>query len=226
MPTTNTETGAVLAPTTIGITGKRDLLGKDAAVRAALAEIFDRLDRDFAAAPKTLLTSLADGADRIAAEEATGRAQWQTVAVLPLEPQIYAQDFDAAGAAWLRSYLASGAARVDVLPMLINPGTGRAYELADVARIPDRINPARAAHYEQAGLYIANAATLLVAVKARDEKPGKIGGAARIVDYRLTGRLDDAAQDIVRRSQVLSRDPPAGGTQLGPCWLIDLASLA
>ena len=222
----NAEVGPVLASMTIGITGKRDLLGKDEAVRAALAKVFDQLDRDFPITPKTLLTSLAEGTDRIAAEEARGRAHWQTVAVLPLEAGIYAQDFDAASAGWLRNYLASGATRVKTLPLLIDPATGRAYEPQDVARIPDRSNPARAAHYEQAGLYIANVATLLIAVKAEDEKPGKIGGAARIAGYRLTGQLDDAADDVVQRSLILPQDSPVGGMQLGPCWLIDLASLA
>jgi hypothetical protein len=93
----------VFAPLIIGITGKRDLEGKDEAVRAALSAAFDCLDRSFPTTPKILLSALAEGADMLAAEEALRRADrkresdrpacpWQVVALLPLPLKLYLQD--------------------------------------------------------------------------------------------------------------------------------------
>ncbi|HYC12652.1 MAG TPA: hypothetical protein VEC75_00285, partial [Stellaceae bacterium] len=76
--------GRVLAPIVIGITGKRELNGRENAVRSAIQRLLQRLDDRYPNGPKILLTALAEGAATIAAEEALGRMDWQVVASLPL----------------------------------------------------------------------------------------------------------------------------------------------
>ena len=56
-----------LAPLLIGVTGKLDLKGADAAVRAALDAAFERLDARCPGTPKVLVSALARGADTVAA---------------------------------------------------------------------------------------------------------------------------------------------------------------
>ena len=59
----------VLAPIIVGITGKRDLNGKDEVVRTALSTALDVLDEYFPLSPKILLSALARGAGtRLGAE--------------------------------------------------------------------------------------------------------------------------------------------------------------
>src|SRR5262245_37911948 len=122
------------APIMIGITGKRDLQGKDESVRRAIEACFDLLDQRLATSGKLLLTGLASGTDTIAAQSALGRG-WKVIAVLPFELDLYAQDFDKEGAQRLRAFadaksgsLANAAnGRVIVLDPLINPQTNKPF---------------------------------------------------------------------------------------------------
>jgi hypothetical protein len=226
----------VFAPLIIGITGKRNLDGKDAAVRAALREAFALLDRHFANTPKIVLSALAQGADLIAAEEAVrhgdeqrGRngCSWQVVTPLPLPLTLYLEDFDehhAKRVCDLRRRI-----KIRVLPPLYRPvpgspfARGQPFARAELHR-QERGNPARSAHYEQVGLHIADQCGLLIAVMPRDEQPEKTGGTARIVHYRVRAVPDAQSRDIRRRSQVLA-PLPLDRPQPGPAWIIDLASL-
>lgn len=210
----------------VGICGKRSLEGKDEAVRAAVAAIFGEVDRRFPATPKILLTALAEGADRIAADEALGRAHWSTTAILPLEPDLYCQDFDPAGAGALRARLADPRLRVTTLPTLIDERTGDPFGPPGLLRKPNVANSFRALHYEQAGLYIANASTLLICVMSGDEQAGKIGGTARIASYRTSGKLDRDARHVIEHSRVLSPVAPLAVPNARPLWLVDLNFLS
>jgi hypothetical protein len=229
-------TDRVLAPLIIGITGKRDLNGKDEAVRVAFREVFERLDSAFPNTPKILISALAQGADTIAAEEGLRRSirhraantsgcSWTVVALLPFPLELYKEDFDQANADRLVQLCEELPTRV--LDPLRQPGQhfepAPPYIWAELSRRPEG-NPDRTAHYEQVGLHIADQCALLIAVMDREEPLGGIGGTARILDYRVRGEIDASGRDIVRRSQILSRnllDRP----QPRPALVIDLASL-
>jgi hypothetical protein len=214
--------GQIMAPIIVGVIGKRELAGKDAGVRSSIAAAFEKLDRDFPLTPKILLSGLADGADRIAADEARRRTRWTLVGVLAFAPEIYAQDFGEASLEWFEECIRDPKVRVHVLPALTDPATGRAFEPSAISRRAGASNPSRSPHYEQVGLYIANAAAIFVAVMPKYEMPGKIGGTARIVNYRVHGVLDDRAKDVIHRSQVLPPQPPIRIGHPGACWLIDV----
>jgi hypothetical protein len=226
----------VFAPLIVGITGKRKLNGKEAAVRAALRQAFELLDRHFRDTPKILLSALAQGTDLIAAEEALRYADeqaksnppgcsWQVAAPLPLPPELYLEDFDDEDSE-RRFKDMLGRVQVDVLEPLLQPVPGHPFERGkpfapDDLHRTQGANRDRTAHYEQVGLHIADQCGLLIAVMPGGEEPKKIGGTARIVCYRLRGVFDADCRDIRRRSQRLA-PLPLDRPQPGPVWVIDL----
>ncbi len=206
----------VSVPILIGITGKRDLRGKEDAVRAALAACFELIDGHLPDSKKALLTGLASGADMVAAEEARKR-HWSVFPTLPLPYDLYVEDFTEADDA--RRLQAFASDDTPALEPLIDPETGEPFPSAALHRVTDTPNEARTDHYEQAGIYIAERCALLIAVMPADEQAYLVGGTARIVDFRLRGD-DETSRRIIEHSQVLRRrlDSP----QTGPVWLIDL----
>ncbi|MBV9996853.1 MAG: hypothetical protein JO127_16750 [Caulobacteraceae bacterium] len=213
------------APLLVGVTGKLDLKDAEAEVREALDLAFARLDKRCPSAPKVLLSALARGADMAAAEAALARPGWRVIAPLPFSLELYLQDFGEADARRLRQVLAHPRTKTLVLPPLREHEDGRPFADAELER-SDTPNRIRDEHYEQAGLFVAERAALLLAVMDAAEAPGKTGGSARIVRHRLDGELDAGAASIARRSEVLT--PPARLTdrRTGPVWLVDLARLA
>ena len=84
-------------PILVGLSGKRDLGGQDAAAAAALDTAFDRIDAAFPHAPKVLVTGLAAGADMLATEIALRRRAWRGFALLPFAREAYAGTIRDAG---------------------------------------------------------------------------------------------------------------------------------
>ncbi|GHU36936.1 hypothetical protein AGMMS50256_34210 [Betaproteobacteria bacterium] len=80
-------------PIIVGVTGHRDIPGEDwerlkSSVKQALEEVQNQCPNS----PYVLLTALAEGADRLAAEVAL-ELEWQIGVVLPLEQDDYETDF-------------------------------------------------------------------------------------------------------------------------------------
>jgi hypothetical protein len=222
---TSTGEPKTLAPLLVGVTGKLDLLGADDAVRAALDRAFDRLDARCPTTPKVLLSGLARGADSIAAQAALMRPGWSVVAVLPFSEALFLEDFQGPERERFLSLKASARVRSIELPMLRTSPEGQTVTVADLSRANDGPHPARADHYEQAGLYISERSALMLAVMEAGERPDKIGGTARVVRQRLSGELDEHARDIVRRSSALVDPPRLVDRHAGPVWIVDLATL-
>ncbi len=171
---------------------------------------------------------LAEGADRIAADEAGSRPHWNIVAALPLEPDLYCQDFDTKDSvAAFRAHLAAPRTRVFTLPTLMDENGSSPYDVAELQRNPGASNPARTLHYEQVGLYIANAATILVAVMADNEqlRQDRRHGADRTISRKwLVGRNRRETSCCAagycrprRRSDMV---------RAGLYWLVDLDALS
>lgn len=210
-----------VTPVLIGITGKRALQGQDDTVRASLRAAFERIDKATPHTPKVLLSALASGADTIAAEEALGRSAWRVIAPLPLAQALYVQDFSTTEAETFRKLLADPKVKSFELPALNNDSTGAPFDGADLARGDHAKNTARTDHYEQVGLFIADRSDLVIAVMPADEKPGSVGGTARIFSYRLHGPVDAKMEQTLRASVVLTPPEPLDDPKSGPIWLID-----
>src|SRR6201995_4676094 len=217
------------APIIIGISGASDLEGEDAAVRASLEAMFDRLDQKYPSSPKMLLTMLASGADILGAEDVVDREGWEVVAVLPLPLDVYLSGFDQSTAGRLRNFVqeASGRKKLRLFALdRLRPKAGsRQAIFSDFGDSPERMEQARSDHREQAGLFIAERSAVLIAVMRADQKDDRIGTPGRVVQYRLNGHLDSTARQVVQRSDVLVEPAPLDAPPVGPVWLVDLASV-
>lgn len=149
---------------TIGVTGHRVL--PDA---ASLVDPVDRaLDELSGGAVVHLLTSLAEGADRLVARRVLVRAGGTITAVLPLEPEEYERDFaDRASCDDFRALLAEATEE----------------EVVEVER-----GAGRTAAYEAAGVAVVERSDALLALWDGEPARGR-GGTAEIVEHaRAIGR--------------------------------------
>jgi hypothetical protein len=202
-------------PLMIGAIGHRDLLGSELdLLRTRVREFFESLQRRYPDLRVTLLTSLADGADRLVGDVAQSLGM-PIVYVLPMASELYERDFGAESRAEYREILGSS----DVLTLpLVGDAT------ADDVTHP---GPARDLQYAWLGAFIAAHCHILLALWDGRENGGS-GGTAQIIrfhqeDYMpgLDGseprpRIDDAddESDLVYHV-VCSRDRP-DGAPIGP----------
>ena len=146
----------------VGVTGHRSLPGEAALVD----QVRYALDRATVAAPGrgpastaiTILSPLAEGADRLVARIALDERQARLEAVLPLAPADYCADFATAQSRQEFEALLARAAKVVALPPVVT----------------------REAAYEQAGRYIVEHADVLIALWDGEPARGQ-GGTADTV---------------------------------------------
>ena len=82
-------------PLVFGVTGHRDLRPEDIApLRAAVRQWLMDYRAAFPTTPFLVMSCLAEGADRLVAEEALSIPSTQLVAVLPLSTKDYEADFE------------------------------------------------------------------------------------------------------------------------------------
>lgn len=147
--------------TRIGVSGHRHFLHAEV-VTAMTAEVIERLVGDEPDA--TVLSNLAEGADRLVAELVLARPGARLEAVLPLPVEVYIGDFVSADSRRRFTELVDEASSVTVVQQV--PGEAR-----DTA-------------YERAGRAIVDASDVLVALWDGEPARGR-GGTADIVQYAL-----------------------------------------
>jgi len=163
---------------TIGVTGHRDLVeGERSALAYRVRALFESLSASYPDLDLELLTGLAEGADRLAARVAVEMGI-PIVAVLPMDPSEYEQDFTTEESlAEFRSLLAN-AQRVISLPS--HSGNSALH---------------RDSQYAQLGLFISNHCQVLLAIW--DGKPSDaVGGTAQVVQYHLTGLMEGYSGEV------------------------------
>jgi hypothetical protein len=147
--------------TRIGVSGHREYLDADL-VASMTTAVVDRLVGEDPA--PTVLSNLAEGADRLVAELVLTRPDARLEAVLPLPAEEYAADFGSESSRRRFAELLDAASSVTVVHQV--PGEAR-----EVA-------------YERAGRAIVDACDVLVALW--DGRPARgRGGTAEIVQYAL-----------------------------------------
>ena len=159
-------------PLVVAVTGHRDLLPAElpairGRVRALILELRDAYpDRAI-----TLMSALAEGADRLAAEEALDIGI-PLVAVLPMPREYYEQDFTAAGSRAEFDRLCNDAADVFELPLVE----------ADGSPLPAGSRVDREAQYAQCGVFLCAHCHILLALW--DGKPSsQVGGTSQVVRF-------------------------------------------
>jgi hypothetical protein len=149
----------------VGVTGHRHLADERTVQRLCIEAIRD-LDADVESIE--ILSSLAEGADRLVAELVPDHAA-RLVAILPLEPDDYRDDFATAPSRQRFDTLLAGASSVEI--------TG-----------PD-VEGTRESAYERAGLAIVDQCEVLLALWDGEPSRGR-GGTAQIVEAaRDRGRV-------------------------------------
>jgi hypothetical protein len=167
----------------IGVTGHRTLADPTAVARKLRQILAEKIAVLFAQEGKgkgsacrfvfSVFSSLAEGADRLVAEEILQTADAELIAVLPLAAEEYSRDFAGPGSiAEFKDLLARA---------------GKTIVMETGGQDP-RLQDVREKAYEDAGRYVADHCDLLVAVWDGMPARGR-GGTAEIVDYaRKQGR--------------------------------------
>jgi hypothetical protein len=162
-------------PIVVGVTGHRDLRDQDKpSLEARVVEIFTDLQKRYTMTPLTLLTSLAEGADRLAAHAAL-KCGVGIMVPLPMPVEENRKDFSTEGSQQEFSELLAGATASFVLPY--GPGV-----------MPENVgDPARRSQqYAAAGQYVLRHCHILLALWDGD-KMEKTGGTSQIVRNKLSG---------------------------------------
>lgn len=188
----------------VGVTSHRDLdAAQLPALRAHLVDALTRLRRGFPELSLVMVSPLAEGGDRLAAEVALELGA-RLVVPLPMPADVYAEDFVAPQS---RAQFEHLLAQAEVI-RLPSPG-------ADVEELR-RPGPLRDRQYLLAGLFVANHCHLLLALwDGRDN--GGVGGTAQIVRYYLGGPLPGARRASDNLRQMLSGDDDSLVLHL-PAW--------
>ena len=169
----------------IGITGKRDLQGHEHALRPLLACLFRALAGGCAGSTPRLITGLAEGADLVATEVALNETNWPIEGMLAFSATGFLRGFDQV---WRQRYdavVASPRCRLATMP-----------PLSPIAQDSGSRGP----EYEQFGLWLTAQSDILIAIMPAEEKPGRLGGTARVLHHRIEGAPDSAALDVLARS--------------------------
>jgi hypothetical protein len=190
-------------PLVIGATGHRDLRDQDIpALESAVAEAIKRLKHDYLnddeETPLIVLSSLAEGADRLIARVAM-KLGAKLIAPLPMEADEYRRDFvpglkpDAAAEF---DRMKSDALVAPVMPFA--PGNTR-----ENVREESR----RALQYREVGLFIVRHCHVLIALWNGEERDPAVGGTAEVVGFKRDGIPLDAAASVRASLEAPERGP-------------------
>ncbi|MDP4219891.1 MAG: hypothetical protein Q8896_05590 [Bacteroidota bacterium] len=163
-------------PLIIGFTGHRAFRDEDSeTISARLREIFTSLLVAYPSTPLLLMTSIAEGADRIVVRVAIEMGI-DFIVPLPMPPEIYETDFEGAHSKEEFRDILKKAQRWFTLPLV--EGT-----TADSIREPgyDR-NP----QYAQVGAFLARYSQIMIAVWDGIVVE-RLGGTSMVVSYKLQG---------------------------------------
>jgi hypothetical protein len=171
-------------PLVIGVTGHRDLRDHDVpALEREVAAIIERMRHDYLhgdrETPIIVLSSLAEGADRLVARVALAHGA-RLVAPMPMPIDEYRRDFEpglkAGNAAEFDALLAQSIA-APVVPF--TPGNSLGAIRADAGK--------REEQYRAAGLFIAQHASALITLWDGDGSAMRPGGTAEVVAFKRRG---------------------------------------
>ncbi len=161
-------------PIFVGVTGHRDLRDEDLDPLAdVVGSVLDQVEAQYPGSPLRLLTALAEGSDRLVADEALARG-WDIVVPLPMPQAIYEEQFESDASRSEFRDLLDRAELVFELP-IVDEGNVDADSL-------DRDSLRR--QYEALGFFLVRYAQILIALWD-GHRTNDIGGTAHVVDLNL-----------------------------------------
>lgn len=164
-------------PLVIGVSGHRDLREQDYVhLQNAVRRIFLELRNRYGSTSLILLSALADGADRLAAEVAFSEdIQARLFVPLPMEQSLYERDFSAESLRDFRTFLGKAKGYVEMPVVEGNTLEGISHD-----------GPQRDLQYQSAGQYIVRNCQILIAMW--DGVEGNlVGGTASVVKFQRQG---------------------------------------
>jgi hypothetical protein len=182
----------VLAPLVIGITGHRDLREETVPqLEQKIKEIFLQLHKDYPATPLVLISALAEGADRLAAEVALSpHLGVRLIVPLPMPVDLYEQDFDRVSVLEtpLGAVVVEDSTREEFRALLGRAANCIVLDLAkgNTLESISRPGPERDRQYELVGRYIAQQSQILIALWDGVDSE-RVGGTASVVRYQREG---------------------------------------
>jgi hypothetical protein len=165
-----------LLPLVVGVTGHRDLAGDEVpSIAQQVRDLFVTLENTYPHTPIVLLSSLAEGADRLVARTALDCGA-ELFVVLPMQVPVYEEDFASAPSLDEFRQLMDRSYGAGVVPT-------SGHRDADAAQVP---GPARDLRYAAAGAFLVSHSQILIALWDGDEDE-MIGGTSQIVRFALQG---------------------------------------
>src|ERR1700730_6294378 len=167
----------VLAPLVIGITGHRDIRDQDReALKEAIKKILIDLEKKYPSTPLVLLSALAEGADRLAADVALSKdVKGELFVPLPMPQAAYEQDFEGDSLDKFQNLLRQAKCSFAL------PFVGNNNEVSISGK-----NPQRDLQYESVGKYIVEKSQILIALWDGVDT-GLVGGTAAVVKFQKEG---------------------------------------
>jgi hypothetical protein len=210
-------------PLVVAVTGHRDLVPAEVPeIRARVRAFLRRLVVRYPERPVTVMSSLAEGADQLVAEEALAQGI-SVIAPLPMPRRIYLDDFETPAAREKFNLLLARATEFFELPIL--PGS-TAESITEDAE-------ARSRQYAQLGVFLCAHCHILLALwdgKYTDD----LGGTAQVVRFHHDDVMPGYTPQATVNRQILAEDEsdlvyhivcsrdrpdgqPAAGMQPGSC---------
>jgi len=163
-------------PLILAVTGHRDVYPDDVPIlKAKIGELIDELHATYPDTPLRLLSALAEGADRIAAQVALDQGL-ELMAPLPMSAAEYEKDFPESIIEF-RQLLAEAENSGGVYVLPLAPGNND-QDIRHYGTERDR-------QYEQVGKYLAQQCHILLALWDGIASE-KIGGTAHTIRYKLS----------------------------------------
>ena len=204
-------------PIVVAVTGHRDLVAAEVPViRSRVRDCLFGLRYAYPSRIVVVMTALAEGADRLVAEEALALGMPISV-VLPMPRAMYEQDFETESSR--RHFAQLCEAAHDLFELPLAPG--------NTVPLVEAHGPARARQYAQLGVFLCAHCHVLLALW--DGKPSdQLGGTSQVVQFHhhdfMPGYTPRAAASRLNLTEdesdlvyhvVCSRDRPDGGPAPG-----------
>ena len=182
-------------PLVVAVTGHRDLVpGEVPAIRERVRDLFVDLSQRAGERNLRVMSPLAEGADRLVAEEALALGL-ELIVPLPMPRELYARDFESESSAGEFERLATQAFELYELPLAAGVTTDQLHGSSD----------ARARQYAQLGVFLCAHCHILLALwdgKSSDE----LGGTGQIVRFHHDDIMPGYAKASVASQQMLVDD--------------------
>ncbi|MDT8450685.1 MAG: hypothetical protein RQ847_11000 [Wenzhouxiangellaceae bacterium] len=185
---------AEIVPLVIGVTGHRDLVPEEIpGLRARVRALLEQLRTDHPDLPLVVMSPMAEGADRLVAEEA--RALGIPLSVpLPFPVPIYERDFETPGSLEQFRNLCADAQVVE-LPIL----------QGDTPETIAEYGHRRDAHYARLGIYLCAHCHILLAIWDGKDSD-KLGGTAQVVNFHHRDEMPGFVERSESSPQILAED--------------------